>query len=165
VPVGNGQNMINKHIQRLRNAEDGFDLVQALVVVVILGALATIAVLTLLGQAQKGDRASVSGTISQGVNTAKRVQVDGGGTASAWRSGIAIRVQDEVRASLSSDTDRANFTATGAASATAPLVITYVRSGSGCRASMALDSSSGDGLINVSYSVPSQTPALSNGCP
>jgi type II secretory pathway pseudopilin PulG len=144
VLVGNGQNMINQHTKRLRAAEQGFDLVQALVVVVILGALATIAALTLLGETSKGDAAAVRANIGIAVDEAARIQNEDGST-NAWAAGIGNSITTAVPSVTAPQPDGTN-----------PLVISQTRKGNGCQASIALATGA------VTYAAPAGT---TKACP
>lgn len=119
-----------KNINWLLRAKNGFDLVQALVVVVILGALATIAALTLLGQAGKGKAAAIKADTAGAVRAAKSIQVESGG-AGQWATDIVTQVNIEVPSSWA----QINSQAPGE-----PLEITVEKPGNeyGCQASINL---------------------------
>lgn len=138
-------------VKRLFRANRGFDLVQALVVVVIIGALAAIAALTLLGQAGKGEKAAVQSDTSKAVSTAKRIQIDNGSSAN-WKAGIEGEIETEIPDAEVTDLgeDRS-----------VPLVITVNKGsgggGHGCVASLVLGGAvSYEASSGYTYACPDQ---------
>jgi type IV pilus assembly protein PilA len=69
--------MLVRHRERLRNAEDGFTLIELMVVVMIIAILIAIAVPTFLGARRKSQDRAAQSNARQALSTAKTHYTDG----------------------------------------------------------------------------------------